>query len=321
MDGTVVGKPSSGITEKYVYDLYPIDVVLSGSELTALTIPGTAASDVIARSNPSRPVITPLTLAQDMIELPAMLRNIGSLLTKPARILSANEIANQNLAFQFGWLPLVQDVRILLDLQSHILRKVKELRRLYDGVGLRKHVPLLEDTSNRSFTTRFTVAVNQFVDVSYDVTVKKKCWGSIHWKPTTVPPGILQDEEMNRVARKIVLGLTPEGLVKGAWDLIPWTWLLAWFSDIGNFMLLYNNTIPASHSLICLMNEIVATSVPGRVTPIGVATCDIHLGGAYIYTAKLRVLSGGVVPSFNMPFISMFRLSILGSLFTQRFMR
>jgi len=321
MDGTVIGKPVSGFTEKYVYDLVPLQVTPSGLETSALTAPATAVSDVIARSNPSRPTLTPATLMQDFVELPAMLRNIGSLLTKPARLLTAKELANQNLAFQFGWLPLVQDVRVLLDLQSHVLRKAAELRKLYDGVGLRKRVMLLEDTSNRSASIRFTLAVNQFVDAFYDIDVKKKCWGSIHWKPTALPPGILQDVSMNTLARRIVLGLTPEGLVKGAWDLLPWTWLLGWFSDVGNFMLLYNNTIPASHSLVCLMNEVAVTCTPARVVPTGTASCDLHLGGVYTYTSKDRSIGGSVVPSFNMPFISMFRLSILGSLSVQRFVR
>lgn len=319
--GQIVSKPLGGFTETYIYDNVPYQVTLTGEETTQLTVPGTAVSDTIARSNPSRPVVTPFTLIQDFIEIPAQLRNIGSLLTKPARILSAKELANQYLALQFGWLPLVQDVRALLNLQAQTLRRVHELKKLYDGVGLRRHLNILDDSLNRSSSTRLAVNANSWVDCAINISVKKRIWTSIHWKPTAPLPGVLQDEDMNRLAFRIVSGLTPEGLAKGAWDIIPWTWLLGWFTSVGNFMLLYNNTVPAQHSNICIMNELVADCVPQAVSPTNCASCTVAQGGAYRLTIRSRTISGGDTPGFNMPFMDVFKLSILGSLFVQRFVR
>jgi len=321
LDGNVNNMVVGANNAEYVYNVFPLTPTLTSVNTAHLVEPADWYTTTVARSNPSRPDVTPLTLIQDFIEIPSMLRNIGHLLTRPAKSLNAKELANQNLAYQFGWLPLVNDVKTLLDLQSHVLRRTRELQKLYSGAGLRRRIQLKDDTQKGGYSERVVLSTNSHFDFAYNIDVKRKVWSTIRWRPTTVPPGILQDFSMNKLAKQVVLGLTPEGLTQGAWDLIPWTWMIDWFVNVGEFMLTNSNTVPAEHSSACLMNEVLVTCAPGSKTLGGTSRGTVNLYGSYINTSKRRVVSGSIVPGFKLPYISSFRLSILGSLFVQRFAR
>lgn len=319
LDGTAIDHriPSNGVK----FQNFPFGPVLSSVNTAHLVEPSDWFASTVARTNPSRPDMTPLTLIQDFKEIPAQLRDIGRLMRKPSKGLTAKEIANQHLALQFGWLPLIDDVKKLLDLQTYVLRRTKELRKLYSSTGLRRHIQLMDDTQSGQYTERTTLSAGSFFDISHNIDVKRKVWAAIKWVPTAVPPGIYQDDGMNKLARNVVLGWTQEGLVKGAWDVLPWTWMVNWFVNVGDFILMNSNTVPASHSAACLMNEVTVTCKPGSVIPFNVASCDIQVGGEYRYTSKRRALSGGVIPGFKLPYLDSFRLSILSALYVQRFVR
>jgi len=320
-NGTAVSKPTGGIVETYIYDNVPIETI-PGTGIGNLVPPSGWQLDLVARTNPNRPVLTPLTLMQDFIEIPGALRDLGKLLTKPAKSLGPKDLANQYLALQFGWLPLVEDVRQLLDLQSYTLRRVRELNKLYSGPGLRRSkITFGEENTSTPGTTRISVATGAWVDLQWDVSVHKKMWGSIHWKPSTVPVYLPSDRELNRLARRIVLGLTPEGLAKGAWDIIPWTWLIGYFTNVGKSMLAAANTVPCYHSNMCIMSETKVTVSPKSSLPVNCAENSVATGGSASYVSKTRQLSTVVSPGFNMPFLDVFRLSILGSLTVQRIPR
>lgn len=323
LNGKIESKPVFGVADGISYLNYPFTPVMNSVSTAHLVEPSDWYTTAVARSNPSRPVVTPLTLIQDFKELPGQVRHIGDLLNKPAKSLGAKDLANQHLALQFGWLPLVDDLTKLLDLQSHILQRMRELNRLYSSTGLRRRIQLMDDTQSGKYFERQVVNTNCRLDVTHDIEVKRRVWATIHWRPTTPPPSVHQDFSMNKLATQVVSGLTPEGLTKGAWDLVPWTWMINWFVNVGDFLLVNSNTVPAEHSSACLMNEVVVTCSPGPVIPGGnsLDKSDVTLGGAYTYTSKRRSLSGGVVPGFKIPFIGVFRLSILTALFVQRFQR
>jgi hypothetical protein len=321
VNGSATGKILAGQVNGVVYNNYPITPVTSGVNSTPLAVPNGWFLDTVARSNPSRPVLTPLTLIQDVVELPAMVRDVGRLLNSPTKGLSAKQLANRNLAVQFGWLPLIKDLKQLLDLQRIILQRMRELRKLQSGPGLRRRLTINEDTQTASQTVTQTLDIAASVTYSYDIIVKKKMWSTIHWKATAIPMSAPNDEELYRLARRLVLGLTPEGLARGTWEVLPWTWLIGWFSNVGNYMLQYSNTVPASHTSACLMNETKVYCVGGMVSSRNTTNCGVTVSGTYSQTTKTRGVSGGLTPGFNLPFVGLFRLSILGSLYVQRFAR
>lgn len=304
----------------YVYDDYPF-ISGNGEPIDGSLLPVKYGwlLDLVAGTNPSRPVFTPPQMLQDLIELPRLLRDTGRLLRKPSKLFSPREAANAHLAGRFGWTPLIEDLMKLLDLQSIILKRNRELQNLYSGQGLRRRLRFGED--NRTFKTVHNHAQYGSMVISCDIhtTVKKEQWGTIRWKPTSPPPFAYGDEGINSMARRLVFGLTVEGMAKGAWDVIPWTWLLGWFTNVGKFALAHSNTVPAQYYGACLMNKVAVTSVPGMVSVKGSKQFKIVPSGFYQKTTRTRSASSGTLtPGFNMPYLDMSRLSILGSLFIQR---
>lgn len=279
---------------------------------------GSAMATLLARTNPSRPDVVPLTLLQDLIDIPRQLKDVGRLIRTPKRdLLNAREVANQHLGFQFGWLPLIQDVKDLLDLQSHIQKRIVELHRLNSQGGLKRRIRMGRwGEAEGPFLTSLESAYVMDWLAYRSVQTKAERWGTVRWKPTSLPLGYtLNDADQIQLAQRLVLGLTTEATLKGAWDLIPWTWLIGWFSNISNFALQYANTIPARPSEACIMTQ---TDTKYQYTTAFISPGYKASDGSVTYTTKERYVGPGTL-DVHLPFIDAGRLSILGSLFVQRF--
>jgi hypothetical protein len=283
------------------------------------TISSTDYATVVARTNPSRPVVTPLTLIQDLVDIPRQLKDVGRLLKKGTKGLSAKDIANQNLGIQFGWLPLIQDVKDVLSLQSHIYRRVTELNRLYSSTGLKRRVTLdfgSAADSQKDIAVLAESAATVRCDIDRFTSYTK--WGTVRWIPDGPIPMHPSLMELNRQATKAVSGLSIEGLTQGTWDIIPWTWLIDWFVPIKTYMSQYSNTVPAHPQHVNVMSETVSQCTIRRS---GTGTNNQFLTGLHgstIFTTKTRGKTLVINPS-SVPFIGVQRLSILASLFIQRF--
>lgn len=277
--------------------------------------------DTVARTNPSRPILCPPTLIQDFVDLPKMLRNLGNLMKRPQDVLTPKGMANGYLETLFGWMPFVDDIKKLLDLQSLISKRSSELHRLYSSEGLRRRLSLGDTHTVESIAyTVDSYGTSKWV-VPFSVQVDKRAWSTIRWKPTTLPPYHPDDSKWNNLSRKLVLGMTSEGLAKGLWDVIPWTWLIGWFTNVGQYLLAYSNTVPASHTEACFMSEVTVIARPGPPIPTNCHSLSAVVTGQSVYTYKTRIVSGALTPGFHVPFIDTSRLSILSALTIQRVKR
>lgn len=303
------------------YANYPVGVVFPIAKSTPLPAHSGWMLDLVAGTNPSRPTFTPPTMIQDLVQLPGLLRETGKLIRTPRSAMSAKQLANYYLAAQFGWAPLIEDVQKLLALQHHVIKTSQMLQKLYAKGGLRRRLKFKDDTSQEVGTTNISTFVGGgSLYADWSMTIKRRTWGTIHWYPTTLPPYHHDDLRLNRLATRIVLGLTVEGMAKGLWDVLPWTWLLGWFTNVGKYLYSYSNTVPAQHGAGCFMSEVdiqVActprwdSQLSGKIVP----------SGTFRRTRKTRIVSSWVTPGLNVPFIDTFRLSILSALFVQRMNR
>lgn len=319
-NGVVISRDFANQPYGYLLNGYPLQVSSSGLATGSIQPAGDVVALTVARTNPSRPTVTIPTLIQDFIELPAMLRDVGKLVTSPVKGLSPKQLANRNLAVQFGWIPLVGDVKVLLNLQSAVLKRQTELNRLYSTAGLRRRLKLAEDTQVAVYNETWGLASGSITFVT-QTTVERKCWSTIRWRPTGFDESVDEHCDRNRKARQLVLGLTVEGLAQGAWDVIPWTWLTDWFFDVGSLMLQRSNAVPAEHGMINIMNELTETTAPVTVKTVNCSTNSVAVSGFYRRTVKTRAVFGSATPGFSVPFLGARRLSVLGSLFVQRFTR
>jgi hypothetical protein len=312
--------PSGSFAGTLYQEWYPPSFFTSCNTHVAMPNASIIAGDfatLLARTNPSRPVVTPLTLLQDVIELPRMLRDAGKLMRKGRKGLSAKDIANQNLAIQFGWMPLIQDVQHLLDLQSHVQKRTAEIHRLYQKQGLKRRITLGTGSGQSTVLVPNAASGGSGLwNAKFERIGHFKKWGTVRWKPTSLPPYLSDTERLNHQVQKIVGGLTPEGLLSGAWDVLPWTWLVDWFTNAGDFLLTHSNTVPAESGHASVMLNTVTKSYCSHY---GNTSSWLTGGdGTSILENKRRNVGTGLTLA-RVPFIGLRRLSILGSLFIQRF--
>jgi hypothetical protein len=111
--------------------------------------------------------------------------------------------------------------------------------------------------------------------------------------------------------------MTSEATIKGIWDLIPWTWMIGWFSNVSDFAMQYSNTVPA--------NSQDASVMTYQETEYQFRTISMTPGyeggdGSVSLITKERYTGSGTI-SAHLPFIGASRLKTLGALFIQRFVR
>lgn len=308
---------------KVVYDNYWFDYQVYGAMGHLVTgSPSSAGlgATVRARTNPSRPTIVPMTLVQDLYDLPRMLRDVGKLIRTPRRLLSPREQANQYLGAKFGWLPLIDDVHKLINVGEYINARVGELNRLYSAQGLKRRIRLGRNHASSSsvVTLASELGMNPNPTGRISQDTQEELWGTVRWKPTNVPPGYRPtDAEILQLAKRAVSGFTTEGVIKGAWDVLPWTWMVDWFTNIGDWLVSSSSTIPASPSSVCIMRS--KTTVYQHQI-ISKPQWLIDNGGVGIFSTKSRTIDNGSLAA-SLPTLDANRLSILGALFVQRFKR
>lgn len=321
----ISGSASTPNGRKREFSSYPLkpNPGSSNADLSPARLPAGWELATVARSNPSRPMVTPLTMIQDMIQLPGMLRDVGRLMRRPKKSASPKDLANHHLAVAFGWMPFIDDMHKLLDFQTHVQRRLNEIRKMQeDPGGLRRKIRFDKSTSTGVYTGSILVGLSA-IRYKVNVDVTKESWATIRWKAnTTSLPSVPQDMSNNKLARRVLLGLTPEGLAKGAWDVLPWTWMINWFSDVGNLALARSNTVQGDYTHLCGMEHTKVTCSPGSVSYVNMGKANVQFTGSHVEEQKLRFVAGGPPQSsLKLPILDNFRLSILGSLAVQRLSR
>jgi len=213
-----------------------------------------AATQGAARTNPSRPYV----------DIPVDLLQIGELLhlIQHEGISLLKDAAMQNLRFQFGIQPLVEDVvKTLAKFHEQVDRRVQDVQRLQTKKGLRKTVKVGESSyggsslwtpqSNGIFISQRAYALTMF-------TKKVHC----RWMPTADLSKLYTPTEMRRKIQQAVYGGTID--LSTVWQIIPWTWLIDWGFNVGNYLKSQRNIIPAQLTqCVVMLHTRTAWECPG----------------------------------------------------------
>jgi hypothetical protein len=182
------------------------------------------------------------------------------------------------------------------------------------GYGASKSATVYRNDSNESYQTRsyFTAVygANRQYDVYYHSDYKK--WGSAVWwiPPSNLPPAG-SFAEFTFVA-SLVNGLqvTPYLL----WQTLPWTWLIDWFSNIGDWISLSYNVLGATSGRYCIMER---TDNYAVIKPVGSSDGWVADSTARVLWLK-RTPVAFIGPEIHMPFLTNDMMVSLGSLAVQR---
>lgn len=295
------------------------------SALSSIPSIGTVATAVIARSNPSRPAISIPNYLYELKDLPGMIRDIGRLKHLPARVrnlryssgkLNAKEVASHYLSYQMGWRPLIEDLQKLLGFQALVDKKLRELKQLNDNGGIQRKVrdrnwsasaqDEREIVLDSVWSTGFTSKETRITHVER--------WGTVRWSLPNRPDSRYSSKELARLARDLTFGMKGGISGKQAWDAIPWTWLIGWFTNFGTWLQANDNRIPLVHSKPCIMTKSETTYRWIR--------SDLRIGvtggeGAMGYSTKERVISSGSITA-SIPMLGKRHFAILSALAIQR---
>ncbi len=232
---------------------------------------------------------------------------------------NAKALASANLAWQFGWAPIISDIKKLVGFTEAVDKRRREIDKLYSGKGLRRKVTLQSDSSSEHHIYDIGAWPTSFKNVMHSNVTKTRVWATLRFKPNSpsnLPPS---DDDIARA----IYGLDPHGIVSSAWELLPWSWLVDWFSTTGAILEQSSNSMGASCTSSCLMKHRRAELRLGGGINVfgddGVSVRFVLHPGSAVAESKERIPFGfSLLPSVTLPILGSGQLSILGSLSTLR---
>lgn len=260
---------------------------------------GEAATELLMKTNPSRPVVSLPNFIWELREIPQLLRKEGDD--------AISKAASYNLKYNFGIAPLVSDLGKLLSFSDSVSQREKELEALFTS-GLRRKRQLFQGTG--TYYDDWDTVHSEGVQLHYsiDKTTKETVWGYVEWKPNILPPKTA--DEMRALARQAVLGLTLDFSV--AWEMIPWSWLIDWCSNVGDFLIARRNIIDCSPHNVTIMRK-QETEILCKPDPNDKEIVPFMKDVKQSHVTKSRYPSSPSL-SADLPYLSMKQMSILGSI-------
>jgi len=268
------------------------------AHLSLPTLPLFDAAAFLARVNPNAGQIGIPENIKDFKDLPKLVQLAGNSILKKG--------AGAYLTYQFGWKPLISDVKKLMDFQGRVNRKINELHSLYENGGIHRRRTISNDSVSAQSSYTATGLHVTSVNLKKSTVTRRQRWATTRFVPTTLPPR--DESDYRRRAIQIVLGmdLSPST----AWQLMPWSWLIDWFGNVGDYLVQFNNTCPVRATPPCVM-----TYTQTIETHIRNDSEKNLLGGDCVkqYETKIRSIA---VPTLSatIPFLTDRQLSILGAL-------
>lgn len=281
-------------------------------------------SSVRARSNPNRPVVSVPTFiaeAKDFInpirlagQVALKKKKLSKVLRRKGRI---KESADAYLSYKFAIEPTIRDLASLVGAQQAISQRMDELDRLASNGGLRRRVTVFQGTGASDGSIAIESGLGIVFRNRIQTITTAMSWGTIRWKPIG-SAAYKNDKEKAELAARLVLGMNAESLVATAWELFPWSFMIDWFSNVGDLITAANNTVPVEASSVNCMQH--------RMTSVSWTRSDTQQdfsGGSALFTreTKRRDVSFGSGLTLSLPLLSGGQLSILGALSASRMSR
>lgn len=203
----------------------------------------------LANMNPNAPVVDIPLFIFEFKDFPAMLRNMGNVLGKR---MNPRDIPEGWLSYSFGWKPLVNDLLSLFDFTKQMEDRLAYLRRLEHGGHIRRSLGggvVQHYVTPNGYSTIAVTGKGNALTADVEVVEKQRVWYTANAKLLDPLPLLLS--EQRALSQDIVLGLNVDPST--VWNMIPWSWLIDYFSNIGDVMLAYRGGLRFSCTRMCLM--------------------------------------------------------------------
>lgn len=267
------------------------------------------AWEILAKTNVSQAYVNVLQQVGELKDLPDLVRGWGNSLLESA--------AKGVISWRWCLKPMAGDVTKLLNFVGACNKRFEELRRLRDGKVIRKRVMLGSDQKADTPSRVLLHSEGASVYGTRTNVYTRKVWGTANWKvgaDSDIPD--MDDRELLAKTRRLMLGLNTHGALEAAWELVPWSWLVDWFSNCGTMLAATNNSVGCTWHRLSLMQtsttevrfEVLPTDYPSWVTVDG--TWDWKC----VRKERYPVFPVVPFPLPSLPVLSLGKVSILASL-------
>jgi hypothetical protein len=258
----------------------------------------------------------PLALFE-LKDIPGMLRHAGNLLHKirhPSGLNPVKEAAAANLAYKFGWAPIIEDLGKLLDFTEHANRRQQVLKKAYSKRGVRRKIDLDSFSQSHSGNLLVWSVYGSTLSPQYLGVVNSETWATIRW--IVRDPTKYGYEPTFKEALHTALGFNKGQIPISVWKAIPWTWMIDWFTDISNILQANYNSIYFKPYRLSIMRTTVDTFEHKPILNINGSPLNYLTPGQYKATFKSRYVNNSPSTNFTLrlPFLDSYKLSVLGSL-------
>nr|UJQ85089.1 MAG: hypothetical protein 1 [Leviviridae sp.] len=295
----------------------------------------TLIAKILARTGPMTPKVNVPLFLYELKDVPAMIRHAGDTLhklsdlgmSKISGLSAAREAASANLAYKFGWEPLISDIGKIAKIAEYAKKRQEFLMKTQEVMGAVSKAYLGSETYTNSgdYDGPYPFG-NWMITFTEPRTFKKKVtvtrWCSARWRYRDFQP--LYYSENPVTPFQAVTGLNTPNIPVTVWKALPWTWLSDWFVDISSTMQAAQNLVYFEPTDICFMEhrlyevEISGASIVKNTNGGGAfGTCTPL---RYTLETKLRHVfnTEDITPQPKLPMWDDFKLSVLGSLATLR---
>ncbi len=284
--------------------------------------PSWTGTNIWARTNPARPSVLLPVYWLELKDIPDMIRQAGRFLFSSRNwrgyirnSLKTRDLATANLAFQFGWAPLLGDMYKLATFQDAVEKRRQEIMAATAHGGYRRRISLGQSTVSASGTRFANFGSFTNYNVSYRSTSTAKSWAEVKWKPTLPGAGLpLKDDDL----RPYLNGLHPSHILANVWEALPWSWLIDYFLNVGSLIQAGNH-----HMATPAGGSVMTTTVTNVTHPRTENGTNYYLSaGELRQVRKQRTpISSSLTDIARLPTLEAGQLSILGSLSVLKYRR
>lgn len=221
-------------------------------------------TQALANANPNRSFVDLPLFVFELRELPRLFRDTIDFAQKLGRsdwkgLTNVPQLGKTNLAYRFGLKPMISDMIELFNFTEIVAKRIKELRDMHAGARIERSLGVYS-LPGGNYTTSSAWNYNPRCDVSGNILAKasngpipftgeRSVWYTMDVELLTDLPKSLED--LKGLAARSALGLDLD--LTFAWNALPWTWLIDWFSNFGDFISLTRGTIQWQHRNLNIM--------------------------------------------------------------------
>jgi len=216
------------------------------------------------------------------------------------------------LSWEFGWKPLLSDLRKMCNFASIVEKRKEELRKLLRNGGIRRRYYYGRDVSASAQKDVVICSTPAIVKATISQDNSRESWAVLRWVPT-LPEFILRDDSaLTKLAWQRVLSLSRGQTLSNVWEGLPWSWLVDWFTNTGDFLVAADNSVATVFGGV--VNVMTHTTSKETISVTSAPSWVSYATRVGLWETKERFVVSGTSLTASMPFLSGRQLAILSSI-------